>query len=214
MSFEILALKPKAFSLTELLVTLAIIGTLSVVGIRTYRNQLHTAKTAEAQQILSFIYSNERQFYNAWNTYHENLVLVGAAPSGNYRYDAGFTETGGDSDGDLGNYPFEEALTLPECIDLNRICDDSTNGCIKKMKAKAVSDLGSKFGTYFEKSAVCNVDSALLVSSKPSAGGTAIKGEADEDEFKAYATSKLGGDNDIWSINEKQEITHEEDGTN
>ena len=111
MSFEFLALKPKAFSLTELLVTLAIIGTLSVVGIRTYRNQLHTAKTAEAQQILSFIYSNERQFYNAWNTYHENLVLVGAAPSGNYRYDAGFTmKQVAHSDGDLGNYPFEESL--------------------------------------------------------------------------------------------------------
>ena len=90
---------------------------------------------------------------------------------------------------------------------------------LTKMKAKATSTaFAEQMGDFglliLTGSAVCNVDSALLVSSKPSAGGTAIKGEADEDEFKAYATSKLGGDNDIWSINEKQEITHEEDGTN
>ena len=196
-----LFLKAKAFSLIELLVTLSIIATLSLIGVKSYRNQIEKARTAEAQQILSFIYSAERNFYNAWDTYHEHLMAVGAIPSGVYNYDAGFTGSGSDTDGELEDYPLREILSLSECIDFNNICNDDCLDAVTSQTTSAKKD--AKYASYFGKAAVCDVlsDTTLDKSS--------VKGGADEKGFKAFAITRFGGKDDIWSIDEQQNLVHE-----
>ena len=203
MSFEILALKSKAFSLTELLVTLAIIGTLSVVGIRTYRNQLHTARTAEAQQILAYIYTNERQFHNTWDTYHENLIVVGAVPSGQYSYDAGFFSKidnkshWSDEDGDLENYPIKAFLKVDRCQNFRDICN-SGQRCKQKLKGK-VKTKATEYEPFFDHITPCHVSRGLGVNKlngQNNLPDSSIDLVTDE-VFKAYATAKLGGSDDV-----------------
>ena len=218
MSFEIFKLKPKAFSLTELLVTLAIIGTLSVVGIKAYRGQLNKAKTAEAQQSLAYIYSNERQFHNTWDTYHENLIVIGAVPSGQYSYDAGFYSKSDkrqwwsdNSDGDLENYPMKAFLKVERCQNFRDICNGQRCKVFLKRRAQ-----GPEYEPFFDHITPCHVSGGLGVNKlngQNNLPDSSIDLVTDE-VFKAYATAKLGGSNDVWSINEKQEIVHEIDGTN
>ena len=202
----------KAFSLTELLTTVAIVGTLSVVGIKSYQKQSNEAKTAEAKKVLSYVYSAERNFYNNWGGYHENLAVVGASPTGLYSYDIGFGKSAplASNYGDLTSYPKvggANVLNERACTNYYQICQGT---CLSNL----ASAVGSMYAQYFmsggpyHATANCQVDSKVLLKDYT---GSLSNSEASKNAFKALATGKLKG-RDVWSINEKQEIKHEEDG--
>ena len=204
----------KAFSLTELLTTVGIVGTLSVVGIKSYQKQTNQAKTAEAKKSLAYVYSAETTFYNSWSSYHENLVAVGAVPSGAYSYDVGFGNNAAwNSGGDLNSYPKVDGvnvLNVRECTNFGQICSGE---CLTAL-ANSITDPNYKAfftsGGSYNAEANCQVDSSVLLKSY--SGGVRASAKADASGFKAIATGQLKG-RDIWSINERNLVTHEEDGT-
>ena len=65
----------KGFSLIEMLVTVGIIGTLSVVGISKFKQSERRGKTLEAKVFLSNLYSNERIYWiEGGQNYHYDLT--------------------------------------------------------------------------------------------------------------------------------------------
>ena len=191
----------KGFSLLELLSAASITVVLSVVGIKSYRSQVNKAKTAEAQESLSYVYSTQRVFYNNWNTYHENLMVVGTIPSGIYNYDVGFTVEGHTAGGNLGDYPISLLLNVRECSTFNEICAGT---CLSQVRTV----LGSGYDGYFD-SVNCEVIGRQNIKD---CTDSECDAQADPSTFKAIATERLRN-LDIWSINQNQQIVHEKEGT-
>lgn len=206
----------KGFNLIELLTTVSIVGVLSIVGIKSYQSQTYKAKTAEARYALSYVYTAESSFYDNWRTYHENLMLVGAVPSGIYSYDIGFKNGAviSETDGILEKYPLQDKgiLNIAECTNFHQICKGN---CLTKteqaVRAKATlpvdyfNDDGGVSG------ATCSVTSATLIKDT-----TSLKGlddtKASDTEFTAAAVGKLKSD-DVWTIDHNKQINHPKDGT-
>ena len=207
--------REKGMSIVELLTTLAVTATLTTVGIKSYNSQTAKAKKAEAKKSLSFLYTSEQSFKQTWNTYHENLIVVGAIPAGQYHYDIGFgkgvsiNEGGNNPDGLLKSYPLKESLNIKECINFNEIC-------LGNCKTQANSKITDQTKQAYFKTGNCTVESCktqhglkCLADHSPA---TATK--ADENTFKALAIGLLNdpATPDIWSINQNKEVIHEQDG--
>lgn len=194
------------FSLIELLSAAAIMAVLSVVGIKSYQSQVNKARSAEAQKSLSYMYSSQQVFYNNWNTYHENLFVVGMLPNGQYNYDVGFTVAGHTSGGNIGDYPssLEKGLSVLECSTFNEIC---AGNCVTEI----VKAVGNPFTGYFS-TPNCEVIGRQHILVSGVKCGDCPDAKAEPNTFNAIATEKLRSA-DIWSINEKQQLKHEEDGT-
>ena len=204
-------LKKKGFSLIELLTSVGIIGTLSVIGIKSYQGQINKARTAEAKYSLSAVYAAEKNFKEVWGTYHENLIVIGIIPDGPYHYDVGFksTATLSQTDGNLETYPVKTDLVVKECTNFYQICSNDCRNKAAKPLGKTSTYLfyndpnaGSKTALQFN----CNVNSSLYMS------GYTARGDADENTFTAIARSKLKNE-DVWSVNQEKTFEHVTDGT-
>ena len=205
----------RAFSLTELLTTVGIVGTLSVIGIKSYQKQSNQAKTAEAKKSLAYVYSAERNFYNNWGGYHENLSSVGAVPTGVYNYDVGFGRNAGlaSNYGSLGDYPelnSQNVLNIRQCTNFGEIC---SGDCLSTIQ----SNVGS--ATYFGGSANCQVSSPCKLKGFPgsctsgsSVSSTVNSAGANANSFTAVAATRLKSV-DVWSINQGGAVNHVRDGT-
>ena len=184
------------FTFIEMMTALGIAGVLGVTGVNSFRKQRHQARTVQAQYNLSNIYSAEKNFYTQWQTYHENLYIIGAIPEGEIWYDSGFTAPPAKTDGNLPNYPWQSKLTIAECNTYDQICDDPAT-CTNAIKE---SRPASEYGPF----------NCSVLSSKKVKGQTGYG--ADANNFKALARSELNT-LDEWTINEKQELNHITDGT-
>ena len=192
----------KAFSLIELLTAGSIMAVLAVIGIKSYQSQVNKARTAEAQESLSYVYSNQQVFYNNWDGYDENLMLIGLAPSGAYYYDVGFTQAGSV----VGEYPpgAADVVSVLECSTFELLCKGE---CLS-----GIENVASGYYSGYFSSPNCEV-----LSKQPILAGGAKcilcpSASADDTSFKVIAVERLKNV-DIWSINEKQQVVHEEDGT-
>ncbi len=84
-------IRRRGFTLVELLITVAIIGVLSTVGIPTYRRMVQKSKRAEAKVLLAAIYKTEASFFSEFAAYGNNLAAMGyEVPTPEY-YSAGFS---------------------------------------------------------------------------------------------------------------------------
>ena len=200
----------RGFSMVEMLTTVATVGVLSVVGVRSYQAQTNKARSAEAKHSLSYVYTAERNFVNSWGTYHENLVVIGAVPSSTYHYDVGFGKSVSLSktEGSLGDYPLPDSLDVPECTNFYQICEGN---CTTQIQTR----VGSSYSRYFEKSgggnpAVCTVTGGNYL--KDYTGAQASNADAKVSGFLALATSNLKSA-DVWSIDDQKTVVHEVDGT-
>ena len=201
----------KGMNMVELLTTIAITGTLATVGIKSYNSQTAKARTAEAKKSLSFIYTSEQSFKGTWNTYHENLIAIGAIPAGSYHYDIGFAKGVSindgvtNPDGLLASYPLKESLNVKECINFNEIC---LGNCATQAHAKINDPLKNP---YF-KTNNCTVESCKDANFKCLTDYSDSSAKATATAFKALAIGQLNSP-DIWSINEDKEVIHEQDGS-
>jgi len=82
-----------AFSLIELMLTIAIIGILAVVAIPSYSDYIVRAKRAEAKDMLSEIMFQQERYYVRNGTYVDDMTSLGYASDpitteeGNYNID-------------------------------------------------------------------------------------------------------------------------------
>lgn len=79
------------FSLTEIMVVVAIIGILASVAIPQYNKYQRKAKQTEAKLMLSGIYTSNLSFNAEWGYSTPNLYQMGFAPSGDILYNVGFS---------------------------------------------------------------------------------------------------------------------------
>ena len=213
-------LHKKGFSLVELLTTVSVVGTLSVVGIRSQQAQVHKARSVEAKHSLSYVYNAEKNFYETWNTYHENLVAVGATPSGIYYYDVGFgpivkTDIK-QNEGNLAQNPLAKSLDFVECTNFDSICKGTaSDSCAGKIRAEA--NLNA-YSTYFSgvncevKGGLKSKDTTTAISTLTGSVEGVDKLGAKDDKFLVMATAELKN-KDVWTINNEQKVKHVVDGT-
>ena len=181
------------FSLLELMTAAAITTILSAVGLSSYKAQKNKAKAAEAKHSLSTIYSAEQQFFEQWNTYHENLVLVGAVPIGPQHYDTGFNQASTIS---LAVVPDAYAKE-EDCVSWYRICNgDCASAVPTHLKA-----------SYFSCEVRAGSDFRVQSATDPLTGYSATA-----TTFKAAARGELDNE-DLWSIDQAREIMRIEDGS-
>ena len=208
----------QGYTLIELLTTVGVVGTLTVLGIKSYQTQTGKARSAEAKHSLSYIYTAENNFRSVWGAYHENLMVIGAVPSGSYYYDAGFGKSAvlSKTDGDLEDYPSQmiKSLDVRECTNFHQIC---VGNCL----TQAASAVGSPYDIYFDpkhqakhvRAPNCRISGSLHLQGYTAGDGCgAGKSAATASCFRALAIGKIKSD-DVWSIDEKKIITHEKDGT-
>ena len=199
----------KGLSFIELISAVGIASVMTVVGVRTYQAKTFKTRTTEAEQSLSFLYTSEAMFKENWGTYHENLVAVGATPSGVYSYDVGFGKSASlsSTDGNLENHPLTTALNVRKCTNFKQICGGD---CISGVRTQAGTSLSSYFTAA---SSNCSITGSLELKTWTGSGGAAeTNAKADETAFKAFAIDNLRSD-DVWSIDQAKTLTHELDGT-
>ena len=210
------------FSLIELLTAVAIVGLLSVFGIKSYRTQINKAKSAEAKNSLSYVWSGQQTFKETWTVYHENLIAVNIIPIGVYNYDVGFGDGVTIEKNKLEDFPFSAALDVGECTNFYEICEGD---CLTQSQAKFTSTTDKAYfgggSNPFAVTTNCKVSVTCAASMDPclkhcTGSGNSAKAKANvkdtsQDEFKAFATGKLKGD-DVWSIDQKKTLEHIVDG--
>ncbi|MEO1023305.1 MAG: type IV pilin protein [Bacteroidota bacterium] len=69
--------REEGFSLTELLIVLAIIGILIMIAVPLYQNVTTRAKTTEARTQLSFLHTLQRAYQLEYDTYSSNFEAIG-----------------------------------------------------------------------------------------------------------------------------------------
>lgn len=211
--FQVLnkSLKKNGFSLIELLTSVGIIGVVSVVGIKSYQAQTNKSRTAEAKYSLSSLYTAEKVFFDTWNTYHENLILIGAIPDGAFHYDIGFGKSTvlSKTDGSLNDYPHPDTLTVRECTTFQQICGGD---CLSKTPKVAGEQYtyffygDTKAGQAGSQRFNCRVTGNSYLKDYTSSNG------ADSSTFTALARGQLKNE-DVWSVDQEKVFQHVTDGT-
>ncbi|MBC6415462.1 MAG: type II secretion system protein [Bdellovibrionales bacterium] len=209
----------KAFSLLELLTALAIIMTLVAIAVTNYQKSVNKTKMKEAKTSLSYIYSSQLSFHNSWLGYHENLVSIGAIPSGPYIYDVGFGKeaTLKSNYGKLDNYPLvnsKDVINTKACTNFFQICNGECFSAVQ-------SNVGNPYTGFFSNRNTCSVKTNCTlhdfqgfcnVGLSSDVKSKITQSEAKENSFTAVAITEMNS-LDVWSINEDGILTHENDGS-
>lgn len=78
------------FSLTELMIVVAIMGILLAISVPSFRRYQLQAYQSEAKTELSALYTANTAFKLEWGTYYGNFVVIGYRPKGELAYLTGF----------------------------------------------------------------------------------------------------------------------------
>ena len=82
----------KGFSLTEIMVVVAIIGILTSIAIPNYQKYQRKARQLEPKLILGGIYTSSIAFNSEWGYSTSNFIQLGFSPSGDIHYKTGFND--------------------------------------------------------------------------------------------------------------------------
>lgn len=118
----------KGFSLVELMVVVAIIGTLAAIGIPQYERFKEKAYSAEAKASLSALYTAEHSFFLEFGAYHSSFDAVGFTPPSRGRYNVGFGATSGADAGPGNGYYSTLSAAQLSHINSNATCSGFGSG--------------------------------------------------------------------------------------
>ena len=82
----------KGFSLTEIMVVVAIIGILTAIAIPNYQRYQRKARQLEPKLIMGGIYTSSIAFNAEWGYSTSNFIQMGFSPSGDIQYKTGFND--------------------------------------------------------------------------------------------------------------------------
>ena len=109
----------QGFSLTELMVVVAVMGILLSISIPSFKKYQLQAYQSEAKTELSALYTAEVSFKLDWGTYYGNFYQIGYRPKGELVYVTGFHEepSGCGDDGCWGERNEGDCLALPSGVE-------------------------------------------------------------------------------------------------
>ena len=187
-----------AFTVIELVVTLALLGILTTIVSINFLKYAARARQAEAKLCLSGIYAAEKTFFPEYSTYSACLAELGYIPEGNKRYySTGFSSQAATANtcGPEGGksctiYNFEDDS---DCIASDALPSDPVSS----------SDIGY--------AANLNMNSALLpISGSASLDSSSVSSNAfTANAYGAVSTSNIA---DIWTINHLKHIINTQVG--
>ncbi|MCB9086614.1 MAG: prepilin-type N-terminal cleavage/methylation domain-containing protein [Bdellovibrionaceae bacterium] len=82
------------FTMVELMLVVAIGGTLSTMAVSSYKNYQARARQQEARYLLSIMYTAQLTYHAQWGIYFGDFANIGYAPSDNLHFRVGFTGVG------------------------------------------------------------------------------------------------------------------------
>ena len=85
----------KGYSLIEIMVVIALIGSLLMIAVPKYKSFIAKTRRTEAQVNLHSIYAAEQAFWAENGRYSANLAEIGWRPEGKIKYSYGFTGSEG-----------------------------------------------------------------------------------------------------------------------
>ena len=124
----------KGISLAEILITLAIVGLLTTIGLPYYQKSKRKAMQVEAKTLLVKIYASERAFIGEWGYGTPNFHQLGFSPSGNVFYNAGWSDNSSEN-------------MKSGSVDINNVYDDSIHER-KNGKVNALDPIKGYEGPY------------------------------------------------------------------
>lgn len=172
----------RGFSLVELMIVVAIIGILSAIAIPNFMRFQAKSRQAEAKANLGAIYAAEKAFNAEWQQYFGDLIEIGYAPEGSFRYEHGFA---------AGGVNGPATYTKAALRGAAPVVTNST-GC---GAAPAVADIDPGAATVN-----CSVDRTVALNAPVSQAAAAT--------FSADASGNIDNDagTDDWTINESKQI--------
>jgi type IV pilus assembly protein PilA len=85
----------KGYSLIEIMIVIAVIGSLLMIAVPKYKNFIAKTRRTEAQVNLHSIYAAEQAFWAENGRYSSNLPEIGWHPEGKIKYSYGFVGSEG-----------------------------------------------------------------------------------------------------------------------
>lgn len=180
----------KGFSLTELMVVVAIIGILATMAVPQVQKFMARARQAEVKTSLGSIFTANKAFSAEYNTYTTVFSFMGFQPEGRLRYKTGFGAAYTTHPPELQARVAADA-TLETNVDTLLLCpaDGSIPFCQSLNEASLTQGL----------------DGTAIVSN----GGQSFVVEG-----RSLLNQKTGGVDDVWQINENKMMTQTQDGIN
>lgn len=198
-----LSSRNRGFTLVELLIVVAIIGVLSTVGVPTFRKMVQKSRRAEAKQALGSLHTAQNAFMTEYNSYGSNLSFMGflnveANPPPMF----------------IGNQFSYYTVGYPklDCSQANAIDE------LVPLASTAVGrDLGRRYPSYYD---LVNAPTSARLPGDGNCGAL----DSFSDDGMSYTAVAIGAlatgvtrnsaisEKDVWSIDEKRNLVHVQDG--
>ncbi len=177
----------KGFSLIELMVVVAIVGILSAIAVPQFQKFQRKAKQSEARVNLAAVYTAQKTFLAETGTYYSNLWATGFEPEGDMKFVIGSSV--GTAAGSPAGYTVSP-YTHVEHLSTFTICSITYAGGISQNCRYSGSTVNFSL-TGLSVAATATAFTTIAIAAQITIGGST---------------------DDIWTINQRKELTNNQNG--